>query len=706
MNNIDDKHFGWLIRGFYSSVFAGILLWFILGILAAYWLADIPNRAGYSAATVPIWAVAVAVSAFFVLIYSVFRRQSVWGLRLWVDVLWFALGGFALSSYSLPVTLADSSPQKYVVGIASNPLYRNGYYRADATILSVVGDSVANGAEASPVGAKVLLNFKADSGVVCPSLFDKYVISARLSLPQPDGNPYSFDYGEYLLRHGYSGVGYLYRPYFAFLDKGAPTGISGCLEWLRGYLLQCYKRVGIDGDELSIVSAITLGEKGMLSAAQKADFAAAGVQHILVVSGMHVGFLYMFVIFLVRRVRRKRLRPVAVAGGLAVLWLYALLTGLAPAVLRATVMFTIMLLFYVFGQQYRTYHALFLAALVTLVANPYTLFDVGFQLSYLAVMSIAYFYPKISRLWSSMGVRHRLVDIVWQPVAVTVSAQILTFPIVLYAFYQFPVYFVVTNIVASFVTPIIFCGGMVAIVFSFVPYIGQCIGAVLDWLVYCFDWVVASIAGFQGAVARGFITPVEVVFVYLIVLAVLNLGVMWQRYQYRFSALVIVLATVAVLATVDIFLYTNRIDNEGLVVLNRQRLCVDRYSHSGAVVYANEADTAYLKESLLPLHLSVAARQTQFVTDTALSANCFAYKGETFLILRDNVFRYRYNKGNPLAVDCLVIDRGVYPSAKLFDKFISPKRVVLTAAVWDGYIGLYTKLLDERGIEYYSPTDW
>ena len=145
--------------------------------------------------------------------------------------------------------------------------------------------------------------------------------------------------------------------------------------------------MGVSTKNLPILSAITLGIRPPEPVRQ--TFRDAGVAHILVVSGMHVGFLFLLISLLYKIHRHWWV----ILAGTLTLWSYALLVGLTPSVLRATIMFTIMLLMRLTGGGYSSLNALFIAATILLIADPMILFNLSFQLSFLAVLSILLFYP-------------------------------------------------------------------------------------------------------------------------------------------------------------------------------------------------------------------------------------------------------------------------------------------------------------------------
>lgn len=704
MNNIDKRQYGWLIKGFYSSVFSRIALFLILGILVAGRLSEVELLSGHSVGGFDIqmccWCLLLVLSAIMLLISTLCKQRREWIFIVLSNLFFFSCGGFLLSNYQLPVAAYSDANSTYTLQLVTEPVLKNNYFRADAVVIECSRNDSCLSVD-DIIGAKIIINIEKDSILEhTPHLADSYLFHGKIFMPRNNGNPYAFDYGDYLLRHGYSGLAYCHPPYCQYISSLQSNQFSFAqrLEAVRCKLINQYRKAGISGDNLSIITAITLGDKSMLSSDLKSDFSAAGVQHILVVSGLHVGFIFMIIILVLRRIRRKAYRSIATFAGIAVLWSYALLTGLAPAVVRAAVMFTIMLLFYVRGEYYRTCHALMIAAVITLVANPYLIFDVGFLLSYGAVLSISFFYPKLFNLYRKLGVKSVIFNRVMQAVVLTVSAQILTFPIVIYSFYQFPTYFIITNIVATFLTPILFCGGMFTLLASNIPYVGVFVGKMLIFIVNLFGNVVSFISNMPMSIVNGWLTKADVATLYLVILAVVNLFMMWRYINQRYNALVITASVVLLGLTVNIVAYAQRTRSIDMYQLNQKRLCVNIILHQQNVVFASVSDTVFLKKQLLPMQLRYDAPIPKFVTTNAVQDNYFQYKGKTYLVLRDNPFRYKTNKGNRLDVDCLVIGQGIYPSQRLFDLFVNPKEVYLTAGVWSGYIPQFKQLLDERGI--------
>ena len=184
--------------------------------------------------------------------------------------------------------------------------------------------------------------------------------------------------------------------------KSSHSENSAYLLWRIKVVSICWifiHKIGHDGDEFGMLSALTLGYKDALAPELRESFSTTGAMHVLAVSGLHVGIIFVVFGFLFSFMDRwrlgKRLKPIVI---IFLLWCYAFITGLSPSVLRSSVMFSCMVLSGVFGRKSNTYNNIFLSAFFLLFFNPNLLFDIGFQLSYSAVLAIVYFQPKIAGL--------------------------------------------------------------------------------------------------------------------------------------------------------------------------------------------------------------------------------------------------------------------------------------------------------------------
>jgi competence protein ComEC len=255
----------------------------------------------------------------------------------------------------------------------------------------------------------------------------------------------------------------------------------------REALLKLFRDIGFKGRELGVLSALTIGYKIDLDQETLQAYSASGATHILAVSGMHVGLIYVVLTWVFSFLQRVRFGNVIKAVLLILMvWYYAFLTGLSPSVLRASVMITFLGLGQIAQQKLNVYNSLAIAAFVLLLINPVDLMDVGFQLSFLAVLGIVSLYPVINN-WVASNI---VVNQIWSLVAVSISAQLATFPLSLYYFHQFPNYFLLSNLVVVPLATLVIYGSIVLLVLSGFKLLLAPFGIVLYYMVWFLNEIV------------------------------------------------------------------------------------------------------------------------------------------------------------------------------------------------------------------------
>ncbi|PLX21108.1 MAG: hypothetical protein C0599_08320 [Salinivirgaceae bacterium] len=316
------------------------------------------------------------------------------------------------------------------------------------------------------------------------------------------GNPYEFDYKSWAANNHYYYSFFLKESDWFIIGQSTDFSLIFTLKKLRRNLLNHYKRVGISNDELSVFSALTLGDKSMLEGDLRKGFAAAGLMHVLAVSGLHVGIIYLVVRLICSALLKiKYGRFLRFIISIIVLWGYATLTGLSPSVTRAATMFSVFVLGDLFGRRYAVYNSIALAAFVLLFYDPHLIMNVGFQMSFLAVFGIVAFYPIVYK-W--IFVPNKLIDKLWQLIAVSIAAQLITTPLSLYYFNQFPLFFLLSNILMIPLVTVLMYLFIVFIITIPIPVIsskiGWCISSLTEVMnsfaqwVNSIDWAVYKVA--------------------------------------------------------------------------------------------------------------------------------------------------------------------------------------------------------------------
>ncbi|MDR7129274.1 competence protein ComEC [Algoriphagus sp. 4150] len=308
-------------------------------------------------------------------------------------------------------------------------------------------------------------------------------------------NPHEFDYKEYLARKGIFYRQFLGKDYQVILS-GTATGSRYFLIHLRHAIGQMLTSKIPDENSAQIALALLLGQKKELDPTIREAYIQAGVMHILAVSGLHVGIIYALFILMLKplklKIEKARIYLLCVV---LVIWVYAFLTGLSPSVVRAATMFSLLTFGQMRERRLSIYNILAFSAILMITFNPYVIYEVGFQLSYLAVLGIVMIQPLILNLWLP---GYKVLEYIWQLISVSLAAQLVTFPLSLYYFHVFPAYFLLGNLLILPLAFLIMQVGVPLMIFGWVPVLGEALGWILSWLIWTQNWLAESIRLIPG----------------------------------------------------------------------------------------------------------------------------------------------------------------------------------------------------------------
>lgn len=237
----------------------------------------------------------------------------------------------------------------------------------------------------------------------------------------------------------------------------------------REKLLSRFTSHGLDGDAYAVVAAMALGDKSALSQTVKDTYSVSGASHVLALSGLHLGIIYMLLsLFLPRR----RWPALSQLFTILVVWAFVFLVGMPVSVVRSAVMLTVYGLLSLGHRQKMSVNVLAFTLILMLLWNPSWLFDVGFQMSFMAVGAILLFVPLFEQVFSAQYLMtHRWFKWVWGMVAVSCAAQLGVAPLIAYYFGRFSTYFLLTNFVVVPVTFVILWLSMLVLVFPSLAYL-------------------------------------------------------------------------------------------------------------------------------------------------------------------------------------------------------------------------------------------
>lgn len=248
---------------------------------------------------------------------------------------------------------------------------------------------------------------------------------------------------------------------------------------------------------LGIAEALLIGYKTDIDKEMIQAYSNTGVVHIIAISGLHLGLIFIVMSWLLERlpiVRRNQLVKGIIL--LSCLWMFSLMTGASASVLRSAVMFTCIIFGHMLNRKSSIYNALAGSAFLLLCYNPYFLWDVGFQLSYLAIIGIVWLQKPIQQL---LSLNHYLLRKIWEMTSITIAAQIVTFPICLFYFHQFPTYFLFSNLVAVPLSTLILFEEIVLLCFSGFQAISLLIGKIVDISIVLMNECILIIGKFPDA---------------------------------------------------------------------------------------------------------------------------------------------------------------------------------------------------------------
>ncbi len=341
-------------------------------------------------------------------------------------------------------------------------------------------------------GSRVLLYVQNDS-LPMPAAGDVLMVHTTV---RRGGKAGDFDYGMYLRRQGIVGSCWANRARWQVVGHQEDKSLRAVAQRCQHYLHTRYEQMGIDGKELGIISALSLGYREELDKQVQRSFSASGAMHVLAVSGLHTGIVWAVVLWVLTLggcarplYHQHGRRWLLYAAAIVLLWAYAFITGLSPSVMRSALMLSFVVLTGLLNQSTSRWNALLAAAVVILLINPLALWSVSFQLSFAAVVGIMLVATRMQR---RVRLKGGLVEYIGGLLMVSIAAQLGTMPLSLYYFGQTSNYFALTNLIVIPIAYVILVLGLASLALSWCP-VGGWLASVLEnstWLLrQSVEWI-------------------------------------------------------------------------------------------------------------------------------------------------------------------------------------------------------------------------
>lgn len=472
---------------------------------------------------------------------------------------------------------------------------------------------------------KIVVNIQKDSTknrIIIGSLLKATTILQRNS---SNKNPNQFDYGKYLSDKQIYAQVYLTKAEIT-ISKKIKKDLWYYSGRLHSRIYENLEKANFNHTEMNVALALILGQRQEISNDLVQDYQYSGATHILSVSGLHVGFIMLFISFLLRPIPNTRkgslIKLISILLSLA---LFAVISGLSPSVLRSVVMFS----FLAIGNHLRRtgsiYHTLLVSILLILLFEPYFLFDVGFQLSYLALFFILWLQPLLKNIWSP---KYKISIFIWNALTASFAAQIGTLPICLYYFHQFPGLFFVTNIIVIPILSFIMIIGIIIMllaVFYPPPFL---LTKLFEKSISLLNFTIHYIASFEGFVIR----DISFNFYLLITSYILIISlVIWGK-KINYSTTFIVLISIIIVQISFIYTKKETETNQEMIVYHTKKNSLISESKGRDIrIYSN--DTLVFQTSKASILNSYLVGNFSKLRSTFKIKNTLFFNGKKILVI-------------------------------------------------------------------------
>ncbi|WP_421763219.1 ComEC/Rec2 family competence protein [Ekhidna sp.] len=435
----------------------------------------------------------------------------------------FTIGGIICKTkyHSHPANHYKNINKKIIgfTGVVTRPATeRTNHFRYDLLLESAIlgSDSIVK------TSGEIHLYIRKDSSIQRAYYGDKLAVYGSLyPIPGPD-NPNEFDYQKYLKRQNILSHSFVRPNDVKIISSNPSNSFLAYAFSLRENASETIDKYILNSREKGIAKALLLGIKDHLDNDIKKAYSAAGAMHVLAVSGLHVGIIFLILQGVFGRLRKTgKIGKYAFACiSILIIWLYASLTGLSPSVLRAATMFSFIAIGQIATREGNIYNTLSFSGFMLLLIDPYLIYSVGFQLSFAAVVGIVYIQSKLYRLFHF---NWWILDKAWSITCVSIAAQLATFPLSAFYFHQFPTYFLISNLIvipSSFL--MLLSGISMIIIEPFFSSLSKILGQGLNQLIWFLNEIISYVHRFPNSLIEWIhLDQLGLVFTYAIVITMI-----------------------------------------------------------------------------------------------------------------------------------------------------------------------------------------
>lgn len=520
-----------------------------------------------------------------------------------------------------------------------------------------------------------LLNIAKDSFQKTLKVDELILINSTFSEINPPLNPYQFDYQKYLKNQGIRQQIFIGKYDFLQLGFGSRT-LKGWAEQFRNFVQASLKTHDFKVDEIAVINALLLGERKEISKELLSDYSNAGAIHILAVSGLHVGIIMILLLkifsFLTYFKHGKIIQTILI---LTILWMFAFIAGLSASVVRAVTMFSFLAIGQQFGSKRIILFSLFSSLFVLLIFNPLFLFDVGFQLSYLAVLGIITMQQKVYHFFRF---KSKIIDFFWQISSVSLAAQIGVLPLSLYYFHQFPGLFFLSNMVIIPVLGFVLMMGIVVSFFSICNILPTILADLYGFIISLMNGFVNWISNQEAFLWK------EISVSFWLLLASYGLIFFGVRFLQNASTkkMLFFLGSIVVLQSVILFEKYEKHQTKEFIVFHKTKQAFIGFRNSNTIeIYHNVDSLQQLNSVINPYKIG----ENVELSYEKMISNVYIFENQPILII-DSIGVYQLeNLKNPM----VILQNSPKINLERMIAVIQPKMIIADGSNFKSYINCW-----------------
>ena len=532
---------------------------------------------------------------------------------------------------------------------------------------------------------KVILNIAKNDTCKKLKIGTHLLVNGIVFRNKAPSNPNLFDYGKYLENQ---------EIYAQIYPKKIVLGGNESSLWslfsnFREKIISNLEQSAISTKELNVLNALILGQQQDIAPEILKDYQYAGAVHVLSVSGLHVGFIMLFLTFLLKPISNsKRGSVFKLCIIILSLWSFAVLTGLSPSIVRSATMFSFLTIGIHIQRTVNIYHTLLVSMLLILLFKPSFLYDVGFQLSYLALFFIIWLQPILSSIWEP---NNKIISYFWDIITVSFAAQIGTLPLSIYYFHQFPGLFFITNLLILPLLGVIMAVGVVAILIATIDTVPYFIAKIVEILIRLLNTIIHFVANFDAFVITNISFSKEMLISSYVIIILI---ILWMK-KPEFKRLAMGIISIIILQILFIYQKQQTLKKEELIVfhISKNTIITERIGNA-VTIYSTDSILKNLTSNMV-VQSYLIGNFCQMKSKKPLQ-NLMYFKSKKVLIIDSSCV---YTKA--IKPDILVLIQSPKLNIERLLQTYNPKEIIVDGSNYKTYVRLWEATCRKEKIPFH-----